>query len=484
MIKRNPLILLLMACGAAFFFVLFVSNAKDQPEARSSATPPSSQEPITAVTSEKQAEALQAFQDSPLDTLRTLNAAYEQSQADKAKLTEALQATQAAMSEQKAQNSEEVDALKNQLTELTERLNASLSSIEEKVSEGRDAFRDRQAPVRENMGAQYDELGLDSDRQEDGRLATGTSGLGYVDNTSSGDNLIWTEPLDATQDEDGNWITPATHAVTTAINDVKDGFDDSGKLVTKKQGTPVYTLHRGAMLANAVSMTALMGRIPLNGQVTDPYPFSMIVGRENLLANGFTLPDVQGAIVTGTVTGDWSLSCVRGVVESMDFIRADGSILSYPETEDAIDSGFDGSEVKTGDLGFLADPNGNPCLTGERISNAPEYLTTQGLLNASTAAANAAAIAQQTVSVDGSTTTSSMTGNAAKNAAAESAAAFTSTVSDFIQARMGSSFDIIYTPPGTAASIHLRQPITLRIPEEPVRVRYDAESQGVTYALP
>ncbi|TON14561.1 hypothetical protein CGH62_27945, partial [Vibrio parahaemolyticus] len=75
-----------------------------------------------------------------------------------------------------------------------------------------------------------------------------------------------------------------------------------------------------------------------------------------------------------------------------------------------------GSEVKTSDLGFLADPNGNPCLTGERISNAPEYLTTQGLLNASTAAANAAAIAQQTVSVDGSTTTSSMTGNAAKNA--------------------------------------------------------------------
>ncbi|TOM63428.1 integrating conjugative element protein, partial [Vibrio parahaemolyticus] len=223
------------------------------------------------------------------------------------------------------------------------------------------------------------------------------------------------------QDEDGNWLTPATQALTATVNDAVDDFDHSGQSVTKKQGTPVYTLHRGAMLANAVSMTALMGRIPLNGQVTDPYPFSMIVGRENLLANGFTLPDVQGAIVTGTVTGDWSLSCVRGVVESMDFIRSDGSILSYPETEDAIDSDFDGSEVKTSDLGFLADPNGNPCLTGERISNAPEYLTTQGLLNASTAAANAAAIAQQTVSVDGSTTTSSMTGNAAKNAAAESA---------------------------------------------------------------
>ncbi|TON15354.1 integrating conjugative element protein, partial [Vibrio parahaemolyticus] len=98
-----------------------------------------------------------------------------------------------------------------------------------------------------------------------------------------------------------NWLTPATQALTATVNDAVDDFDHSGQSVTKKQGTPVYTLHRGAMLANAVSMTALMGRIPLNGQVTDPYPFSMIVGRENLLANGFTLPDVQGAIVTGTV---------------------------------------------------------------------------------------------------------------------------------------------------------------------------------------
>ncbi|HHB1547498.1 TIGR03752 family integrating conjugative element protein [Vibrio parahaemolyticus] len=491
MIKRNPMIMLMVACGIAFFFILFVVNTKPTEEPSSQNTGEEVQsthvetapiEPIIAVASEKQAQALQAFQDSPLDTLRTLNAAYEQSEADKAALAKALETTQQTMAKQNAQSSEEVDALKGQLSELTERLNESLSIIEDKVSQSRDALRDRQEPVRESMGTDYDELGLDSGRQ-DGRLTTGTSRLGYADE-GAGDGLIWTEPLDATQDEDGNWLTPATQALTATVNDAVDDFDRSGQSVTKKQGTPVYTLHRGAMLANAVSMTALMGRIPLNGQLTDPYPFSMIVGRENLLANGFTLPDVQGAIVTGTASGDWSLSCVRGVVESMDFIRADGSILSYPETEETIDSGFDGSEVKTKGLGFLADPNGNPCLTGERISNAPEYLTTQGLLNASTAAANAAAIAQQTVSVDGSTTTSSMTGNAAKNAAAESAAAFTSTVSDFIQARMGSSFDIIYTPPGTAASIHLRQPITLRIPEEPVRVRYDAEPQGVTYALP
>jgi len=478
--RGNPLIKIGAGLGLVGFIALaiIIGAAPSKPE------PPAEPEqdtPVSVVATQAQTKALKAFTDSPTDTLRTLGVAYQKSEAEKAQLAKALEQTQAQMAAQQSQNDKQVEALESQLPLLTERLNTSLSSIEEKVSQSRDEFRARQAPVRDSMHSYEEELGLDSPRQG---LPTGTgSGIGYAQ--PSGDGLIWTEPLDATQDKDGNWLTPATQVAGHMLDGLSDDFDQAGHFDTnKKQGTPVYTLHRGAMLANAVSMTALMGRIPMNGQVTDPYPFSMIVGKENLLANGFTLPDVQGAIVTGTVTGDWSLSCVRGVVESIDFIRADGSILSFPEDEEAIDSGFDGTAVKTGDLGFLADPNGNPCLTGERISNAPEYLTTQGLLDAASAAANAVAISQQTISVDGSTSTSAMTGNAAKNAAAESAAAFTGTVSEFIQARMGASFDIVYTPPGTKASIHLRKPVTLRAPAQPVRVRYDTLSQGASYALP
>ncbi|MGI9920639.1 TIGR03752 family integrating conjugative element protein [Vibrio owensii] len=478
--RGNPLIKIGAGLGLVGFIALaiIVGVAPSKPEP---AADPEQDTPVSVAATQAQTKALKAFTDSPTDTLRTLGVAYQKSEAEKAQLAKALEQTQAQMAAQQSQNDKQVEALENQLTLLTERLNTSLSSIEEKVSQSRDEFRARQAPVRDSMHSYEEELGLDSPRQG---LPTGTgSGIGYAQ--PSGDGLIWTEPLDATQDKDGNWLTPATQAAGHMLDGLSDDFDQTGRFnANKNQGTPVYTLHRGAMLANAVSMTALMGRIPMNGQVTDPYPFSMIVGKENLLANGFTLQDVQGAIVTGTVTGDWSLSCVRGVVESIDFIRADGSILSFPEDEEAIDSGFDGTSVKTGDLGFLADPNGNPCLTGERISNAPEYLTTQGLLDAASAAANAVAISQQTISVDGSTSTSAMTGDAAKNAAAESAAAFTGTVSEFIQARMGASFDIIYTPPGTKASIHLRKPVTLRAPAQPVRVRYDTLSQGASYALP
>ena len=125
-------------------------------------------------------------------------------------------------------------------------------------------------------------------------------------------------------------------------------------------------------------------------------------------------------------------------------------------------------------------------ISGMRITNAPEYLTTKGLLDAATAASKAVAISQQTVSVDGSTSTAAMTGSAAKNAIANASAASAQTVSDFIQARMGMSFDIIYAQPGTAAAIHLRKPITLSLPENGPEVRhaYAKTGEDHAYSLP
>ncbi len=43
-------------------------------------------------------------------------------------------------------------------------------------------------------------------------------------------------------------------------------------------------------------MTALLGRIPINGTVTDPYPFKVLIGKDNLTANGIELPDVEGRL--------------------------------------------------------------------------------------------------------------------------------------------------------------------------------------------
>ncbi|EGU41509.1 hypothetical protein VII00023_09726, partial [Vibrio ichthyoenteri ATCC 700023] len=413
---------------------------------------------------------LGAIGDTPEDTLRTLTASLTQGQEDKQKMALELARTQSELEAQKNESSAQIEAMGN-------RFNQQLEQIEKKLSSNLSELKNRQNDIAiEVPEFELEQLGIDSGRED------GVDEWSQPATTPTSSELIWTEPMDAKKDKDGQWITPLMQgaaALQERVSAMGEPFDASSP-----QSTPVYTLHRGAVLSDATSLTALMGRIPVNGQVTSPYPFSMVIGAKNLLANGFTLPEVQGAIVTGTVTGDWSLKCVRGAVESIDFIRTDGTILSYPEVQGAISSDFDGSSVQTQDLGYLADPNGNPCLTGIRISNAPQYLTTKGLLDAATAAAKAAATAQQTISVDGGTSTSALTGSAMKNAAGESAAALTGTVSDFIQSRMGSSFDIIYVEPGVKAAIHLRQPITLSVPEVPYRVRYQTSTQGASYALP
>lgn len=480
MTKRNPILLVLAGIGALGFggLIFLVNTAPPQAEESEQ----ESKEPITVGVNEQQLSIMGAFSDTPVDTLRTVSASYQQTKTAQEQFSTEL-------SEIKGEQEKQVSKLEAQLAQLGTRLDTALTNLENAANNGREELKVRQQPVQDtlahtNPASPYDELGIDSAKQGHQAWGRGEQGEREQSTFSSDQTLIWTEPLDAKQDEKGQWLTPALKTLQTVGVKAGDSFEQNSARFDNDRGTPVYTLHRGSVLANSVSLTALMGRIPMSGQVTDPYPFSMIVGANNLMASGFTLPDIQGAIVTGTVTGDWSLSCVRGVVESIDFIRADGTILSYPEESEAIDSGFDGSSIKTDELGFLADPNGNPCLSGVRISNAPQYLTTKGLLDAATAAANAASIAQKTVSVDGNTTTSSLTGSAMKSAAGESAAAFTSTVSDFIQARMGSTFDIVYVEPGIRAAIHLRKPITLRAPNTPVRVNYATTTQGVTYALP
>src|SRR3546814_4055075 len=74
----------------------------------------------------------------------------------------------------------------------------------------------------------------------------------------------------------------------------------------------------------SIAMTALIGRVPIDGTVNDPYPFKVLIGLDNLTANGIDIPDVAGAVVSGTASGDWTLSCVRGQIRSVTFVFQDG----------------------------------------------------------------------------------------------------------------------------------------------------------------
>ncbi len=60
-----------------------------------------------------------------------------------------------------------------------------------------------------------------------------------------------------------------------------------------KPPRPFFTIPKNATLVNSTALTALVGRVPLGGQVNDPYLFKVIIGRDNLAANGIESPGVS-----------------------------------------------------------------------------------------------------------------------------------------------------------------------------------------------
>lgn len=223
---------------------------------------------------------------------------------------------------------------------------------------------------------------------------------------------------------------------------------------------PVYTLPKDATLTDGLALTALIGRIPVEGQTPDPYPVKIYIGKDNLLANGHELPEVEGMIFSGLGFGDWNLSCVSARLMSATFIFADGSIVNHSSAGET--------------LGYISDPNGVPCVSGKFVTNAPAFLTQRVGLSAIGAAGSAYAEAQQqreTSSLTGSTT-STITGDINKLATGEAVESATREVSQWLLARQKQSFDAVVVRPGVAVSVHLDRSLPLDKSSIIRRVRY------------
>ncbi|ECD9611733.1 TIGR03752 family integrating conjugative element protein [Salmonella enterica subsp. salamae] len=307
-------------------------------------------------------------------------------------------------------------------------------------------------------------------------------GLGLDDPSIPAGSIRWVEPADALSvDKRGQAIASGVqfpssfgNAGDNAISKQKKEFlaVAKGERVIE-EATPVYTLPENSTLTGSVAMTALLGRVPVNGSVTDPYPFKVLIGRDNLTANGIELPDVEGAIISGTASGDWTLSCVRGTVHSMIFVFRDGTIRTVPQATNKANS--DSNKGQGSEIGWLSDPHGLPCIPGERKSNAGEYIGSQFLLAGSAAAADAFANGQTTTTVDGGSVTSAVTGSSGQYVLGQALGGGLKETADWFKQRYGQMFDAIYVPPGHPVAIH----ITRQIP-----IDYEKQGRKVKYAQP
>jgi integrating conjugative element protein (TIGR03752 family) len=417
--------------------------------------------------------------DTPRDTVATLVGQVKQLRGE---LKGALEGNQ----QQKAEN---------------ERLRAREGHIDQRIQNALEGEQHRLQEAREQLAQERRETqGMLQDLQKrlegvpgQGGQAELPVGLGLEDGDgkrfggASGGGPRWIEPEDMKPSlKSGAAGTvpafPTSFApAQKSLSDVTASLADAGNAIADALTKPVYTVPSNATLMGSVAMTALIGRIPIDGTVNDPYPFKVLIGPDNLTANGIEIPDVAGAVVSGTASGDWTLSCVRGQIRSVTFVFNDGTIRTVPEGGRG--QGNQNSRSTTeGGLGWISDPYGIPCVSGERRSNAQQYLGSQALITAAGAAA-ASLIESENGSVavvsstDGSLGTVGISGNEAMG---RILAGGVRDMADWVNKLYGQAFAAIVVPPGAKVAVHLEQPLHIDYEEKGRRVHH---AFGETHVL-
>jgi len=368
-------------------------------------------EPTTTEASmQKVPEAPPADADTPADTIRTLRAGV-------AEMTNKF----TAMSDEN-----------KRLLDQNQKLSREVRDVENKVT-GRQADQARADSALQGLSRRIEELSGGLRSLRDRAPAPSIRGAGL---TMSPEAVVWIEPVGL----------PAALAAASATPKPTEPKPREEKPPPR----PVYTIAENMALTGSTAFTALVGRIPIRGTVQDPFPFYVLVGPDNLAANGLELPDVAGVIFRGTALGDWNLSCVRGRLISATFVFRNGTIRTVRGTEQE-------------PLGELADAFGVPCVSGKRITDAASYLSQRVLVSAVGAAGDAAAAAQTTNTVSGLTGvgTTTVTGEVGKFILGRTVRESARDVEEWLDDRYADSFDAVFTAPGGAVSLLIQREMTI-----------------------
>ena len=405
-------------------------------------------------------QALGIEGDTPRDTVATLVAQVKQLRSE---LQSALKANQ----QEKAEN---------------ERLRQREGNIEQRVQS---ALQDGREQLNETQRQTSD---LIEDLQR--RLETmGTTDLPVGMGLEDGDGmdlrreqLIWVEPQDgrdpATKPRKPLAFPTSFGAAQKPLEDTAARLDAAGKAL---QGTsvlhPVYTVPANATLMGSVAMTALIGRVPVDGTVNDPYPFKVLIGPDNLTANGIDLPEVAGAVISGTASGDWTLSCVRGQIRSLTFVFRDGTVRTVPSKGSTREGADEQNSDTLQGLGWISDPYGIPCVAGARRSNAQQYLGSQALITA--AGAGAASLIQGNNSMTYTSPGNPLgtVGITTNEALGRILAGGVQDMAQWVNKLYGQAFAAVYVPPGAKVAVHIERAI--KVDYNPIGRRVD-HNKGVS----
>ena len=233
---------------------------------------------------------------------------------------------------------------------------------------------------------------------------------------------------------------------------------------------PRYTIPQNATLVNSTTMTALIGRVPVENRITDPLPFKVITGADNLAANGFTMDGLEGSIWSGFVVGDWALACVTGTLTSVTFVFEDGHIRTLGQNNHGTER-----------IGWISDDRGVPCIAGERKTNVRSWLLAQLGVNASRSAAESLANANTTVQQNPMGIKEAfISGEIREFVLGKSISSTGNSLADWLTSRASQEFDAIFVPTDQSVAIHVDQPLHIDYEQEGRKLSYAETTESST----
>lgn len=298
----------------------------------------------------------------------------------------------------------------------------------------------------------------------------------------SSSGMIWLEPMDAGFSKDKKSVRSSGSSGTSPMPSMLAGLDDTppsllneitsktmSKAGLESSVEPMFTLPNGSVITNSMSVTAMVGRIPVNGQITDPWRFKISTGASIVMPNDHELQGLEKMIIQGDAVGDLNLSCVTGRIDTMTFIFNDGRIVTK---KTQMQSGKAARPDQY--LGYISDKYANPCIPGKLITNAPQAITQMGLLGVAAGMADGIAEAEtQTTVTERGNIVKNVVGDQLKYAGYKGVASGVNDIRGWFATRMGQYFDVIYVKAGQVVDVHITQEIKLDYDPMGRKVRYE-----------
>jgi integrating conjugative element protein (TIGR03752 family) len=437
-------------------------------------------------------KALGVEGDTPQDTLRTLVGRLN----DVRKAQQALSKTNETLAQENEKLRQSGSNVDGRITTAVSGLKDEYSKREAQLQVKQDTLMAKIGDLTSRLDAQVAAPAPSTDSDMPLGLGLDGAGAGSGGATQGADGLMWVSPADMQEADPKHGKNSPTFASSflddNPITRQKAAYEQQVKGYSNEHGAgaaqaaidPAWTIPENSTLIGSRAMTALLGRIPLNGTVTDPYPFKVLIGKDNLAANGIDIPEMEGAVVSGTASGDWTLSCVRGQVNSITFMFTDGTVRTVPQPSGNAATNTNQASAQnkvdtTSGIGWISDESGIPCISGERKSNASTYLPTLFGLAAAEAGGDALTQNQQTTQTNGyGGTTSSLTGDAGKAVLGGAISGGMKETTEWVKQRYGQTFDAIYVPPGARLAVHITRQLNIDYDENGRKVRYDFTVPG------